>query len=982
ARRRAARLVRRLSDEMPTDALLDSGEVRARFGQAASPGAAVERERVFSALTAKMFGAEAKVQIGRFVVDRKIGAGAMGVVYAAHDPELDRPVALKLLQSAEDDPSAAGRVEREARSLAKLRHPNVVAVHEVGTHDGDRFIAMDLVEGETLGAWLSRHRSWREILEIMVGAGRGLAAAHAADLVHRDFKPDNVLVEDGQARVVDFGLARPQLDPGDSTVTMRDSLEFAASLDSGALTKTGTVVGTPAYMAPEAFGGEADALSDQFSFCVTLFEALYGVRPFSAETIPLLRMAIEDRALARTRNERGVPGWVRRVVLRGLSYDPQHRWKTMSVLLSRLERHRGRSRARVVAAAAVGGTLVGAVVVAASDVDASGCARSSERMDAAWSLDRKATIVAGFVDTGLPYAQDTANRTIAAVDRYAKEWSSLRRATCEARFTRSEISQPLFDAKMQCLDRRLDQLDALAGALSAPDAQVVRRAVAASARLGALATCDNETQLQKLASRAAAAFPEAPASLYARLAELAITYQTGKYAETAEAARTLAAAGRAGGYAELEARAHLFVSKAEDRLAHEAVAEVSAKKAMLLAERLGDDELRARGQIALVSLLAQRHALEEGTVWSQLSRATLQRLGDPPRLQVALLTHEARLFSEAGRYDDALDRRREAHAVQRTYLPSDHPSVGNSREAIGDALSNLGRSDEALVELEAALEVRIDGLGETHPDVARTHARIAAALQGLGRLDESMAASLRSIELTERALGPEHPDVAEAHAQLAIALAQGEDSASSIPHFQKAIAILEAANGPESVSVGFQLGNLGRVLAHEPRAGEAVGVLQRALAIITKGLGENHPDTLYPLNSLCVALIREERYDEALAHAQRAVRVGTRSFENDHPTVASALLQLGTVQRLRGDLPEAIASLTSALEMQVRLAERPAAPAEARLELARVHIALGEQAAAEAQVRAARDALEQDPGLHSVWLEKIELWLETPSLPL
>ncbi|MBA2543935.1 MAG: serine/threonine protein kinase, partial [Deltaproteobacteria bacterium] len=232
--------------------------------------------------------------LGRYIVIDVLGEGGMGVVYSAYDPELDRKVAIKLLQARPD--SSAGSqgtsgqtwLLREAQAMARLSHPNVIAVHDVGTLSGHRvFIAMEQVDGVTLRVWLrDKVRPWREVIQIMTAAGTGLAAAHASGLVHRDFKPDNVLVDNnGRVRVMDFGLARLHPDEtGERLDRQSDALIEARSPLSAPLTIAGTVIGTPAYMAPEIGDGMlADARSDQFSFGVALYEALYRGRPFAKD---------------------------------------------------------------------------------------------------------------------------------------------------------------------------------------------------------------------------------------------------------------------------------------------------------------------------------------------------------------------------------------------------------------------------------------------------------------------------------------------------------------------------------------------------------------------------------------------------------------------------------------------------------------------------------------------------------------------------
>jgi formylglycine-generating enzyme required for sulfatase activity/tRNA A-37 threonylcarbamoyl transferase component Bud32 len=282
-------------------------------------------------------------RVGRYVVVERVGTGAMGVVYGAYDPELDRKIALKLLkpeQGAKE--TARARLLREAKAMGRLSHPNVVAVHDVGVYEEQVFLAMEFLNGGTIKSWLAeRPRGWREILRVFVAAGRGLVAAHAAGLVHRDFKPDNVLLDrEGRPRVVDFGIAR-QADgaaeePADAELpaTLRESDAHALLT----LTKTGAMVGTPAYMAPEQFMGErGDELSDQFSFCVALYEALYGERPFAGDDLVSLSVNVAQGELRPVPKDRAVPAWLRRTILRGIKPDRAARWPSMAALIATLE---------------------------------------------------------------------------------------------------------------------------------------------------------------------------------------------------------------------------------------------------------------------------------------------------------------------------------------------------------------------------------------------------------------------------------------------------------------------------------------------------------------------------------------------------------------------------------------------------------------------------------------------------------------------
>ena len=309
-------------------------------------------------------------QIGRYAVLRKLGSGGMGIVYAAFDDSLDRKVAIKVLRERGEDPLDQARLLREAQALARLSHPNVVAVHDVGTtDDGQVYIAMEFITGVTLRTWLEdQPRPRAEILRVLQQAGRGLAAAHAVGLIHRDFKPDNVMVAaDGHAWVFDFGLARSTADVEPATARAADP-DPASVMASGqrpisSMTVAGTVLGTPGYMAPEQHDGElADARTDVFSFCVTLYEALYSERPFAGETYGELVAYVRAGEVRAAPLGLQVPAWLRQILLRGLSSVPSDRWQDMPTLLAALAADPAVRRRRILRRVGFVALLVGLAI--------------------------------------------------------------------------------------------------------------------------------------------------------------------------------------------------------------------------------------------------------------------------------------------------------------------------------------------------------------------------------------------------------------------------------------------------------------------------------------------------------------------------------------------------------------------------------------------------------------------------------------------
>ncbi|MEM9456749.1 MAG: serine/threonine-protein kinase [Myxococcota bacterium] len=338
---------------------------------------------------ARLFGSSAEpVMLGRFEILRRLGAGGLGIVYAARDRRLGREVALKRMRPEARLPDGDARLLREAQAMARLSHPNVVTVYEAGELEGDVYVAMELVQGRTLRAWAAEaERPWRERLRPLLAAGRGLAAAHQAGLVHRDFKPDNILVRpDGHVVVVDFGLAHgldgfggpDELGELDGPVETADTPSASADACT-TLTRTGAVLGTPRYMAPEQHAGVATSpASDQYAFCVTTWEALLGAPPFTGQTLGALARAKQDGLLAVPRS-RSVPAPILRALARGLEADPQRRWPSMDALLAMLGHDPRRQRWRwgMIAAITlfVGVALTGAVFQAIMFYDYLGAAR-------------------------------------------------------------------------------------------------------------------------------------------------------------------------------------------------------------------------------------------------------------------------------------------------------------------------------------------------------------------------------------------------------------------------------------------------------------------------------------------------------------------------------------------------------------------------------------------------------------------------------
>ena len=390
---------------------------------------------------------EIGAQLGRYRITAVLGAGAMGYVFAAHDPELGRTVALKLLRTRGDSTAAySARLLREAQSLAKLSHPNVVTVHDVGSFGEHLFVALEWVDGGTLASWLAEPRTTRQILEVFRQAGEGLAAAHAVGLVHRDIKPDNILVgKDQRVRVTDFGLAL-SLENDSAGATPPSVLADAMPALPMRLTATGAVIGTPAYASPEQVeGGDADARSDQFSFCVAMFEALHGYRPFRGDDWADLRAALRAGTIAKQPG-RPVARWLDRILVRGLAREPAERWPSIRALLDALARGPLVTPAR----AALAG---GAVAAAAFATIQLGIGRTSPCQPVSAGLWSETAATELRARLGSPETSATVDR---AFRTYGAAWAQMTLESCVATKVDRVQSREVYALRERCLTDHRD----------------------------------------------------------------------------------------------------------------------------------------------------------------------------------------------------------------------------------------------------------------------------------------------------------------------------------------------------------------------------------------------------------------------------------------------------------------------------------------------------------------------------------------------
>ncbi len=899
---------------------------------------------------------ETGARIDRYLVLGRVGAGAMGVVYAAYDAKLERKVALKLLRGY--DAADEERLLSEARRLALLAHPNVVTVHDAGRAEARLFLAMEFVEGPTLRGF-AKGRGWRDVVRVYAQAGHGLAAAHAAGLVHRDFKPDNVLVgSDGRARVADFGLARALTDATTGNATPS---QLSQSRD--------TVVGTPGYMAPEQMRGEhSDPRSDQFSFCVALYEALYGSPAFVGATVRERAERILAGEVARPRSG-SAPARLWSVVRRGLAPRREDRWPDMDALLVALERDPP-ARVRAVALGVLAAALIAAVPLSMSRIQKSElhrCLRADGRLDAAWNPGRRAALQRAFSTPGHADATAALASVLGALDGYVHQWSGVREQVCRAPSTAT--SGELRDLELQCLDRRVDELDTLTDVLARADAALVERGGQSVAGLSSIADCTAVTALRAPLA-APAKLRSAIEEVRTRLARSRAYRSAGQRLAAAPIAQSAADDAHRLGYAPVEAEALLERGMIDYRTTPVA-GETSLRQALSAAEAGRHISVAVEAWSYLAFMLGvQEPHFDEALACLQHADSLLLGMGGDPRLEALLLRARGLVLSRQGKLDAAADQLQRALSLRERLLGADHPDVAELLDTLSTIENQRGHYEQALALGRRAQAIQERVHGARSLKVGQILVNQGSVLDHMNRLDEARATDEKALAILVEAEGQDNPDCAVALMNLANVYDETGQGELALAMDQRVVTTMTKAFGADSTQVAEALVNMGGALWRLGRKPEGLETFARALAIAEKAVGHDNLE-LYQFVYNYGGALRESDPKRAIPFLQRALTLRTKALGPAHPDTAATLAEVGAAYVDAKDMAHARPLLERALPL-LSAAKSPALAA-AQFSLAQA-LLTSEPAEAMRLAGTARTALAADP-LQKESVHEIDVWL-------
>lgn len=910
---------------------------------------------------------------GRYLLLEELGAGGMGVVYQAFDPDLNRRVALKIIRTQATSESGnsrsasdqRSRMVREARALARLSHPNIVAVFDAGQRGGEIFLAMELVRGQTLREWLAATQpDWPAILNVFIGLARGLSEVHRGDLIHRDIKPDNIIVgEDGIAKILDFGLVHTREDPPQRLTLVSESHSGdSRDMPSSELTQAGTILGTPAYMSPEQHeASEITAQSDQFSLSVTLYEAMYGVRPFSGVQRLRLFAAIMRGRLERPLIRRKLPTWLHEIIIRGLRAQPGLRFASMDAWLEAVDEGRHR-RSRSLRRALVASTCLG-LGLASSALwadDSQRCEGPRRAAAQVWHASTQQRIARAFAETGAPRASRAWNESRALIDRYLGEWVEHSRTRCREQSSALALGHGIDaddELRNACYEARLEAVRTLAELWSDPDLTMVEKSTSSARNLPAIGDCADPSELRDLDLLNAS--PERKAEIHdlrQQLNRAALLDGTGQRRASLELAQRVSQRADQLGLGSVAAAAYWRLGQQQTNFADPHAVIASNRRALTLAERSGDDVTAARAVKTLIlahSVFFRDFDAAEAMI--DYAGARVLRAGDAPGLRSQWLRAAAVTAAMQGQFERADDFITESITLAQQMGDTDR--VAQLYDIHATILQALGRPEAAQQRYHSAIETQQTRLGPLHPSLHLLHSNYAQLLGQLGEVQSSLENFTQAIEIYLDAFGPEHRRLPMAYNYRAEHLvAMGEPDRAQAD-FERAaeIAGLHASTRTSTRALTAQL----RAAHMSALMGDRAGARMQSEQIEQQISASLSPRDKAGLVSVRVRLALALGEHERAQKLSRELR--TQPLETLGPAAARALgesaLSTGDWARARTDFERCLA----AIAQSNRFIDNVPQPCAHGLALA--HLGLGDLEPARALLE---DQLQRHTAVHGI----------------
>jgi serine/threonine protein kinase len=767
--------------------------------------------------------------IGRYIILSILGSGGMGVVYAAYDPDLDRKIAIKLIRpdrlNALPGDDKEHHLLHEARILARLSHPNLLPIFDIG-HFGDQlFLSMEYIKGQTLWSWQKETRHhWQETIGYYLQAGAGLSAAHGAGIVHRDFKPQNIMLgDDGRVRVMDFGLSQ-------TTAPLENAEPFQE--------QSGSLAGTPVYMSPEQLtSGITTAASDQFSFAVALFEALYGERPFSEKFPAALLEQIEKGDISLPAGNT-VPGWIRQILLRALNADPDKRYADIDDLLSALQHDPAKRRKQWFAGIAAGIAIITTTALLYNRNSIQPCQDADTKFIGIWDDARKQQLEQRFLASRLPYAQSSFDKVSNLLNQYKNSWINTHTQACRVTHVTGEQSERLLDLRMLCLENKRQEAKALIDIFARADAELIPGTVKAAGSLPPISACTNIKSLSNLIDLPGDQQQrKAISNTNTLIAQSGAQAKTGHYPKSLSLAEQALQNAKIIGYPPLLAKASFQAATALKQLGESKKAEAQYQDAFTHAIEARDDLLAAKsatGQVWIVGHLQSR--FRESETWGRYAEAFLSRMGNTPISRAQLFSNQGTVAQDQGHYEKALGKAEQVLELRRQALGDNHERVAVAMVNLANAHFHLNGPRKSIPYYRQAYEMYSRAVGKQHPTNVLILSNLASALSETGQLDEARQVITQALDLSKQTYGEEHFETAltaQTLAHIEMRLEQNEQS-------------------------------LSRYLS--------------SLSIIEKQLGKTHPFVIDELTGIVSNLMTLKRFKEAIPYIKRGKRL-TRELE-------------------------------------------------------------------------------------------------------